>query len=167
MADPCSEEQMTSNNKNINDLRKNNWLEVQDKAKMHDKRMKDLMASHVEDQQRSIQAETNAGKWDSPEMGPNKQVRKMVPSNHGPAHSPKIEYGLVAKNQVTSMDMLKRIDIWIADSGVSNHVTFSDKGCKNKRFATESTHGIVGDSVLPKCQLDIHCVNFDKDGAQV
>jgi hypothetical protein len=46
-------------------------------------------------------------------------------------------------------------------------VTFSDKGCRNKRHATGSTHGIVGNSVLPKCQLDIPCVHFDKDGAQV
>jgi hypothetical protein len=33
MADPCSEEQMTSNNKKINDVGKNNWLELQDQAK--------------------------------------------------------------------------------------------------------------------------------------
>jgi hypothetical protein len=63
--------------------------------------------------------------------------------------------------------MLKRTDIWVADSGASNHVTFSDKRCRNKRIATGSTHRIVGDSVLPKCELDIPCVYFDKDGAQV
>jgi hypothetical protein len=63
------------------------------------------------------------------------------------------------------MDMSKRTDIWIAHSGSSNHVTFSDKGCRNKRIATGSTHGIVGDSVLLKCELDIPCVHFDKDGA--
>ncbi len=44
---------------------------------------------------------------------------------------------------------------------------FSDKGCRNKRIATGSTHGIVGDSVLPKCELDIPCLHFDKDGTQV
>jgi hypothetical protein len=66
------------------------------------------------------------------------------------------------------MDMLKRTDIWIADSGASNHVTFSDTGCRNKRNATGLTHGIVGNSVLPKCKLDIPCcVHFNKDGAQV
>ena len=88
----------------------------------------------------------------------------MVPSHHGPAYSPKTEYGLGAKNRVTSMDMLKRTAIWIADSGASNHVTFSDKGCRNKRIATRSTHGIVGNSVLPKCELDIPCIHYDKDG---
>jgi hypothetical protein len=108
MAGPCAEEQMTSNNKKINEVGKNDWLELQDQAKLHDNQMKELVASHVEDQLRSVQAETDAGKWDPPEMGPNKQVSKMVPSHHGPAHSPKTEYGLGAKNQVTSMNMLKR-----------------------------------------------------------
>jgi hypothetical protein len=65
------------------------------------------------------------------------------------------------------MDMLKRSDMWVADSGASNHVTFSDKGCRNKRNATGLTHGIVGNSVLPKCELDIPYVHFDKDRAQV
>ena len=85
MADPCIEEQMTSNNKNMNFVSQNNWLELQDQVNLHDRQMKELMASHVEDQHRSIQAETDAGKWDPPEMGPNKQVSKMVPSHHGPA----------------------------------------------------------------------------------
>jgi hypothetical protein len=63
--------------------------------------------------------------------------------------------------------MLKRTDVWIADSGASNHVIFSDKGYRIKRFATGLTHGIVGNSVLPKCELAIPCVHFNKDGAQV
>ncbi len=57
--------------------------------------------------------------------------------------------------------------MWIADSGASNHVTFSDNGSRNKRSETGSTHGIGGNSVLPKYELDIPCVHFDKDGAQV
>ncbi len=155
MADPCSKEQMMSNNKKINDVGKNDGLELQDQAKLHDNQMKKLVASHVENHQRFVQLETNNGQWDPPEMGPNKQVSKMVPSHHGPAHSSKTKYGLGAKNQVTSMDMLKRSDTCIADSGASNHVTFSDKGCRNKRFATGSTHRFVGSSVIPKCKLDI------------
>jgi hypothetical protein len=63
--------------------------------------------------------------------------------------------------------MLKRSDMWIADSGASNHVTFSDKGCRNKRITTVLTHGIVGKSVFPKCELDIPCIHYDKDGTQV
>jgi hypothetical protein len=93
MADPCSEEQMMLNNKKINDVGKNNWLELQDQEKFHDNWIK-LVASHMEDQQRSVKVETNAGKWDPPEMGPNEQVSKMVPSHNDPAHSLKTEYGL-------------------------------------------------------------------------
>jgi hypothetical protein len=63
--------------------------------------------------------------------------------------------------------MLKRSDIWIADSGAFTHVTFSDKICRNKKISTGSTHEIVSNSVIPKCELDILCVHFDKDGAQV
>jgi hypothetical protein len=40
---------MTLNNKKINDVGKNNWLELQDQAKLHDNQMKELVASHVED----------------------------------------------------------------------------------------------------------------------
>ncbi len=167
MADPCAEKQMMLNNKKINNFGKNDWLELQYQEKLHDNQMKKLVANHVENQQRSVQAEIKAGKWDPPEMGPNKQVSKMVPSHDDPAYSLKTEYELGAKNQVTSMDMLKRIDIWIADSGASNHVIFSDNKCRNKRIATVSTHRIVGNSVQPKCELDIPCVHFDKDGAQV
>ncbi len=57
--------------------------------------------------------------------------------------------------------------MWIADPGASNHMKFSDKGCRNKRNASGLAHGIVDSSVLPKCKLDIPCVHFDKDGAQV
>jgi hypothetical protein len=167
MADPCSEEQMMSNYEKINDVGMNGWLELQEKAKLHDYQMKELVTSYVEDQQRFVPAETDAGKWGPQKMGPNKQVSRKVPSHHGPAHSPKEEYGLGVKNQVTTMDMLKRSDMWIADSGASNHVTFSDKGCRNKRIATGLTHGIVSNSVLLKYELDIPCVHFDKDGAQV
>ncbi len=100
MADPCAEEQMTSNNEKINDVGKNDWLELQDQDELHDKQMKELVTSHLEDQQRSVQVETNADKWDPLEMGPNEQVSKMVPSHHGPAYSPKTEYGLGAKTRL-------------------------------------------------------------------
>jgi hypothetical protein len=55
MADLCTEEQMMSNNKKSNSIGKNDWLELQDQAKLYDKQMKELMVSHVEDQQRSDQ----------------------------------------------------------------------------------------------------------------
>ncbi len=65
------------------------------------------------------------------------------------------------------MTMLKRSDMGIADSGASNHVTFSDKGCLNKRNGTFWTHGVVGNQLLPECELNIPCVHFDKDRNQV
>jgi hypothetical protein len=131
--------------------------------------MKELAASHVEGQQQSVQTEASNGKWSPQEMGSNEQADELVTRHHGPAYSPKNEYGLVTKNMMApmTMTMLKRNYRWIADSGASSHVTFSDKGCLNKRTATGLTHGIVGKSVLPKCELDIPCVHFDKNGNQV
>jgi hypothetical protein len=38
---------------------------------------------------------------------------------------------------------------------------------RNKRIATGLTHGILGKSVLPKCELDIPCIHYDKYGTQV
>ena len=40
MADPCAKEQMTLNKEIINDVGKNDWLELQDQAKLHDNQMK-------------------------------------------------------------------------------------------------------------------------------
>ncbi len=160
MVDPCLEKQMTSSSRKSNDVSMNNWLKLQEQAKLHDIQTKELVASHREDQQRSVPAEVGAGKWGPPIMGPNKHVSKMVTNHHGPVHSPMKEYELGTKGQVTTMDILKRSDIWIADSGSSNHVTFSDKGCRNKRIATGSTHGIVGDSVLPHQFSKIQCAPF-------
>ncbi len=68
---------------------------------------------------------------------------------------------------MVSMNTLKRSDKWIPDSGASNHVTFSDMSCVNKRDAAGLTHRIVGRSVHPKRELDIPCVHYDKDGYNV
>jgi hypothetical protein len=38
-ADPCSEEQMTSNNEKIEGVGMSDWLELQEKAKLHDNQM--------------------------------------------------------------------------------------------------------------------------------
>jgi hypothetical protein len=65
--------------------------------------MKELLTSHVEDQQRSVQAETNEGKWDPQELGTSKQTNKMVTGYHGPAYSPKTEG---TKNMTASMEVL-------------------------------------------------------------
>ncbi len=79
MANLCSEEQMTSINKKIDDVSINNWLQLQEKAKLHDNQMKELLTSHTEDQQMSVQVETNACKWGPQKMGPNEQVIRKAP----------------------------------------------------------------------------------------
>ncbi len=166
-ADTCKEVYAMSNDKKTDDPGLNNLLELQEKVNKHDRQIDELMTSHVEGQQRSVQAENKEGKWDPQEMVTNKQSRNMVTNYHGPAYSPKTEYELGTKTMIASMNMLKRSDMWIAVSGASNNVTFSDKGCRNKRIATGLTHGIVGKSVLPKCELDTPCIHNDKDGTQV
>jgi hypothetical protein len=44
--------------------------------------MKQLVVNHVEDQQRSDQAEASNDVWDPMELGPNEQANKMVASSH-------------------------------------------------------------------------------------
>ncbi len=96
-ADPCKEDNATSNDKKTDDAGCDDWLELQEQAIKHDRQMKELLTSHVEDQLKSVQAETDKGKWDPQELGTNKQANKMVTSYHGPAYSPKTEYGLGTK----------------------------------------------------------------------
>ncbi len=71
----------------------------------------------------------------------------MAASSHRSAYSTINEYGLGTNNMMSSVRRLERSDMWIADSVASNHVTFSDKGCNNKRDVTGLTHRIVGKSV--------------------
>ena len=99
---------MTSNNKKTDDAGLDNWLELQEQANKHNRQRKELLTSHMEDQQSSVQAETNEGRWDPQELGTSKQTNKMVISFHGPANSPKTEYELGTKNMIASLDMLKK-----------------------------------------------------------
>ncbi len=78
--------------------------------------MKELISSHVEDLQWSVQEEDSNGAGGPQELGSNKQANKMVTSYHGPANSPKNEYGLDTKKIMASKTMLKRSNMWIADS---------------------------------------------------
>jgi hypothetical protein len=66
------------------------------------------------------------------------------------------EYGLRATPTISNMTILKRSDMWITDSGASNHVTFSDIGCINRRQSISSTHGKVGKSVQPKPKWEVN-----------
>jgi hypothetical protein len=88
MADPCSEEQMTSNNKKIDDICMNGWLKLQEKAKLHDNLMKELVTSHVEDQQRSVprrrpsQANGVHKRWDLTSKSAGRYQASMVQTTH-------------------------------------------------------------------------------------
>ncbi len=48
VADPCSKEQMVSNNEKNDDVGMKDWRELQEKAKMHDNQMKELVTNHME-----------------------------------------------------------------------------------------------------------------------
>jgi hypothetical protein len=63
LADPCSEEQMVSNDEKIDDGDMRDWLELQEKVKLHNNQTKELVTSQVKDQQWSVPAGTGAGKW--------------------------------------------------------------------------------------------------------
>ena len=49
-----------------------------------------------------------------------------------------------------SMDVLRDANIWICDSGASNHSTNSDAGARNKRDTTSASLGHVGQTVKVK-----------------
>jgi hypothetical protein len=91
MADPYKE-LCDMSNKKTDDAGLNDWLELQEQANVHNRQMKELAASHVENQQWSIQTEDSNGKWGPQEMGSNKQANKMMTRHHGLAYSPKNEY---------------------------------------------------------------------------
>ncbi len=76
MADPYKGFCDVTNKKMDNDAGLNEWLELQEQAKAHDRLVKELVASPVEDQQRSIQAEASNGKWGPQKWDPtNKPTR--------------------------------------------------------------------------------------------
>jgi hypothetical protein len=143
----------------------NNWLEIQEQAVEHDRCMKLLAVNHVRAQGWSVQTGSYKDVWD--ELEPKEQVTTTTSKYLGPFGHPAQEYGLRAANMMASMNMLKRSDMWIADSGASNHVTFSDLGCVTQREATGLTHRIVDRLVHLKFKLDIPFVNHDKDGNHV
>jgi hypothetical protein len=61
MGDPYKEFCLVSNNKKMDDAGLNDLLELQEQAKVQGRQMKALVASHVEDLQRSVQAEASNG----------------------------------------------------------------------------------------------------------
>ena len=46
-----------------------------------------------------------------------------------------------------NLELLKSADIWIGDTGATNHTTFSKEGAKNVEESSMSTHGITGETI--------------------
>ena len=63
-----------------------------------------------------------------------------------------------------SLELLKSADIWIGDTGATNHTTFSKEGSKNVKESSISTHGITGETIKPDNEIDIECVHYDQYG---
>ena len=61
-----------------------------------------------------------------------------------------------------SMELLKSADIWIGDTGATNHTTFSKEGAKNVKESSISTHGITGEIIKPDKEVDIECDRYDQ-----
>jgi hypothetical protein len=72
-----------SSNKKTEDAGLNDLLELQEQANLHDRQMIELVASHVEDLQWSVQTEASNGAWGPQELESNQQANKMVTSFHG------------------------------------------------------------------------------------
>jgi hypothetical protein len=53
------------------------------------------------------------------------------------------------------MDILFEKDVWIVDTGASNHDTYSDLGGKNEQTSTSSNLGIHGGAVKVEKTIDI------------
>ena len=63
-----------------------------------------------------------------------------------------------------SMDILRDANIWICDSGASNHSTNSDAGARNKRETTSASLGHVGQAVKATSSIDVSGYFLGKDG---
>ena len=62
-------------------------------------------------------------------------------------------------------DILKRNDIWIADSGATCHSTFCARGGRNGKAAIIASRGITGDEQFPSQVFDLeNCTILSKEG---
>ena len=54
-----------------------------------------------------------------------------------------------------SLEILKDPEIWICDTGASNHSTFSKLGCSIERPSNISSQGITGAALKAECEVDL------------
>ena len=65
------------------------------------------------------------------------------------------------------LELLKRSDIWIGDTGATMHSSFCGAHGLNKRAITLSTTGVSGGRIKPSLQMDLNCIAVNKDGNAV
>ena len=62
------------------------------------------------------------------------------------------------------MELLKDREVWIADTGASNHSTPYKLGAVNERPSDVLAQGATGAPVAPTCEIDIPTTICDKFG---
>ena len=65
------------------------------------------------------------------------------------------------------LELLKRSDIWIGDTGATMHSSFCDAHGLNKRATTLRTTRVSCGSIKPSLQMDLNCIAINKDGNAV
>ena len=71
----------------------------------------------------------------------------------------------LAMSVPASLQILKSEDIWIGDTGASNHCTFSNIGIYNTQYTgTSTTVGASGGGLEPKYHGDLHVIACNKEG---
>jgi hypothetical protein len=73
---------------------------------------------------------------------------------------------MILANVPIPMDILFEKDVWIADTGASNHDTFIDLGGKNVQASTSSNLGIYGGAVNVEKTIDISGQFVEKNGKE-
>ena len=64
-------------------------------------------------------------------------------------------------------EMTRDYQVWIADTGATNHSTPSDRGSTNKRTTDITNQGATGPGVRPACEMDIPRTVYDKYGKEL
>ena len=78
------------------------------------------------------------------------------------------EYSLASSMQFNAtLDLLKSPDIWIGDSGASNHSSMHEEGTKNQKECTTLTMGHSGGETKGEMEADLDVTHCNKFGEEV
>ena len=64
------------------------------------------------------------------------------------------------------LELLKRNDMWIGNTGATMHSTFCGLYAINKRATTISTTNVSGSSIKPSLQMELECIAMDKNNKE-